>query len=212
MIWSVRKVLALAPHTDDAEIGAGGLISRLVEQGATLHSVAFSTAQESLPAGLPEDTLAREAREAVSRLGISEGNLQILDYPVRRFPQFRQEILEDLVKLRREIEPDLVLVHASTDVHQDHHTVYSEAVRAFKTTTILGYELPWNNLAFHAHAVVALEARHLDQKLHALQAYQSQSHRHYASEEFIRGWARGRGVSIGAKYAEAFEVIRWVMR
>jgi len=58
---------------------------------------------------------------------------------------------------------------------------------------------------------VKLEQRHIDSKVAALQEYKSQSHRDYMKVDFITSLARARGVQIGAQYAEAFEVLRWVM-
>ena len=48
------------------------------------------------------------------------------------------------------------------DIHQDHHTIAAEGLRAFKRTTILGYEIPWNQFRFAKQAYVVLEERHLD--------------------------------------------------
>ncbi|MGL4335869.1 MAG: PIG-L deacetylase family protein, partial [Turicibacter sp.] len=47
-----RKVLVLAPHTDDGELGAGGFIAKLIDAGSEVTYVAFSIAEDSVPAGL----------------------------------------------------------------------------------------------------------------------------------------------------------------
>ena len=52
-----KNVLVLAPHTDDGELGAGGFLDKLIKSGANVTYVAFSTAAESLPEGLPKNTL-----------------------------------------------------------------------------------------------------------------------------------------------------------
>ena len=39
-----NRVLVLAPHTDDGELGCGGTISRMVEEGREVYYAAFSTA------------------------------------------------------------------------------------------------------------------------------------------------------------------------
>ncbi|HRH91229.1 MAG TPA: PIG-L family deacetylase, partial [Agitococcus sp.] len=106
---------------------------------------------------------------------------------------------------------DLVLMPSLKDIHQDHATIAQEGLRAFKGTTILGYELIWNNLSFDTTCFVKLEERHLHAKCSALLEYKSQSGRDYISKDFIFSLAHVRGVQIGAKYAESFEVIRWVM-
>jgi LmbE family N-acetylglucosaminyl deacetylase len=92
-------------------------------------------------------TLAEEVKRATELLGVSKENLILYDYDVRHFPAIRQTILEEMVALEKQIKPDLVLMPCSTDIHQDHQTIYAEGLRAFKRTTILGYELPWNNLS-----------------------------------------------------------------
>ena len=120
----------------------------------------------------------------------------------------RQELLEDMVKLRNERNYDLVFMPSSHDIHQDHTTVAQEAIRAFKKTTLLGYELIWNNLTFDTDCFVQLEERHVEAKCQALREYKSQGFRDYTSPEFVRSLARTRGVQVGCQYAEAFEVIR----
>ncbi|MEW5987749.1 MAG: PIG-L deacetylase family protein [Chloroflexota bacterium] len=207
----VRKVLVLAPHTDDGELGCGGTVARLVEEGAAVTYVAFSICETSVRPEFPSDILAREVQAATQTLGIAAENLIIYRYPVRHFPQYRQELLESLVSLRNALNPDLVLLPAADDVHQDHQTITQEGIRAFKHTTILGYELPWNNLNFAGAAFVGLTDRYLDRKIAALRAYLSQQHRDYFSEDLIRGLARVRGQQAGQRYAEAFQLIRWLI-
>lgn len=211
MFNSISKVLVLAPHTDDGELGAGGTIARLIEQNIKVYYAAFSTAGESVIEGFPKDILKTEVRKATSVLGIPQENLFVYDYPVRKLNYQRQEILDNLVELRNSINPDLILTPSLSDVHQDHATIASETIRAFKNKSILGYDLIWNTLVSNARCFVSLEEKHLNAKVNALRQYSSQQHRNYMSEEFIFSLARTRGVQVGTQYAEAFETIRWVM-
>ncbi|MFT4579266.1 MAG: LmbE family N-acetylglucosaminyl deacetylase [Nitrospinales bacterium] len=206
-----KNVLVLSPHTDDAELGAGGFIDKLIESGANVIYAAFSTASESLKEGLPKDTLVTEAKAATQLLGIKSENLVLFNYRVRQLNYHRQEILEDLIQLRNKCDYDLVLLPSLNDIHQDHQTIANEGLRAFKKTTILGYEMVWNNLSFNTTSFVVLNQHNIDKKVEALSCYQSQSSRDYMSKDFIFSLARTRGVQIGAQYAESFEVIRWVM-
>ena|SRR5260370_973176 len=205
------RVLVLSAHTDDAELGCGGTIARLLANSAEVSVVAFSIAQESLPAGSAPDRLKYEFLRAVTMLGVKPENTIVYDYPLRRFSLHRQELLEELVQLRRRFQPEIVFVTASTDVHQDHQVLYGESVRAFKELTLWGYELPWNHITFSADAFVELQREHLDRKWKALKAYESQIElqRTYFCREFIYGLARVRGEQVKAEYAEAFEVIRF---
>ncbi len=208
----MEVVLVLAPHTDDGELGCGGTIAKWVEDKKEVYYVAFSSARASLPPGYPDDTLVKEVKAATRVLGIKEKNLIIFDYEVRKFSYVRQDILEDMVRLKKELEPDIVLIPSPNDLHQDHKTVANEALRAFKETSILAYELPWNNIIFRTEGFVPLKKRHVDKKMEALRKYESQRHRNYLNEEFIYGLAKARGTQIKKDYAEAFEVIRYVFR
>ena len=189
-----RRALILAPHTDDGEFGCGGSIARFLEDGTEVFYVAFSICEESVPEGFKKDALADEVRQATSTLGIPPKNLIIRSYPVRRFPDHRQEVLEDLVRIRAEVSPDLVFLPCSHDIHQDHQVIAAEGLRAFKTATLLGYEVPWNNLTMNFSA-----------------CYKTQGHRYYAKEGMIRSLAQSRGLLVWQKYAEAFQLIRLVV-
>lgn len=204
------RLLVLAPHTDDAELGCGGTIARLLETGADVFVAAFSTAEESLPPGSPPTLLEDEFLNAMHLLGIPESNIVVYGYPVRRLSYHRQEVLEDLVKLRREINPNTVFIPSGSDLHQDHEVLYAEGLRTFKDLTVWGYELPWNHINFPAQAFVSLKPCHLETKWRALQAYKSQLklERPYFCRSFIEGLARVRGIQVKTEFAEAFEVVR----
>ncbi|NKB31981.1 MAG: PIG-L family deacetylase [Pseudomonadales bacterium] len=206
-----NNVLVLSPHTDDGELGAGGAISKLVEEGSVVSYAAFSTAEESVPDHLPRDILKTEVKAATALLGIDSENLILYDYPVRKLNYYRQEILESLIELRNINQFDLVLMPSLKDIHQDHKTIAEEGLRAFKETTILSYELMWNNLSFDTTSFIKLRERDVQRKVEALACYESQAHRGYMSKEFIYSLARSRGTQIGADYAESFEVLRWVI-
>jgi N-acetylglucosamine malate deacetylase 1 len=208
---SHSPVLVLAPHTDDGELGCGGLISSYIEKGADVYYVAFSNAYISLPPGCHKDTLIKEVTAATSILGIPDGNLFLYDFPVRCFPDKRQEILQKMVDLRAKIAPKLVLCPSLNDMHQDHQTVAQEALRCFKKQSILCYEEPWNNVAFSTDCFISLDKRHLDRKIEALRCYDSQSHREYMRPELIRALAMTRGMQLEGGYAEAFEIVRWML-
>ncbi len=206
-----KRILVLAPHTDDGELGCGGTVARFLEEGREVYQAVFSAAVKSLPEGLPPDTLVREWHTATSTLGIPAKNLVRYDFPVREFPVRRQEILEKLIILRRELKPDLVMLPALEDLHQDHRTIAREGIRAFKQVSVLGYELPWNNLCFRNNCFIILQGSHLQKKAAALACYRSQSHRKYCGEAFVLNLAGIRGAQIGAGFAELFSLIRLVV-
>jgi LmbE family N-acetylglucosaminyl deacetylase len=205
-----KRALVLAPHTDDGELGCGGTIARFISQGVEVFYAAFSWAEKSVPEGMPSDILKKEVKEATTVLGISPSNLILFGLEVRNFPSLRQEILEEMIKLKKELNPDIVFLPSTNDTHQDHKTISEEGFRSFKSRTMLGYEVPWNNLVFTTSCFFGLEEAWLHKKIEALRCYRSQAGKDYASEEFVRSLARTRGTQVGMRYAEAFESIRLV--
>ncbi len=210
MTSTLNKVLVIAPHADDGELGCGGTIAKLIEQNKEVYYATFSFAEESVPKEFPKNILETEVKKSTKELGISSDNLVFHRYKVRYFTYHRQEILEDLVKLRKSIQPDLVLIPNMQDIHQDHQVISTEGIRAFKNVTVWGYELPWNNLTFKGNNYVKLTRGHLETKISAINCYDSQKHRKYINDEFIYSLARVRGTQVANEFAECFEVIRQV--
>jgi len=207
-----QKILVLSPHTDDGELGCGGSIARFVSEGRHVTYAALSCCEKSVPKEYPRDILRTEVTNATRILGIKKEDLLLYDFEVRNFPEDRQKILDTLIDIRKKVAPDMVLAPSSYDTHQDHQTVSQETLRAFKMCTILGYEQPWNNITFNTLCFIPLQEKHVKKKIDALKCYETQKGRKYLSEGFIRGLASTRGTQIEEEYAEAFEVIRWVMR
>ena len=208
---NIEKILILAPHTDDGELGCGGSIARFIEEGKKVFYAAFSTAEVSVDPELPNNILETEVKAATKKLGIKRENLFIYNNEVRKLNYIRQEILEELIKLKKKIDPDIIFMPSINDIHQDHSTVAREGLRAFKDRTILGYELIWNNITFNTSTFIILQHNHVQSKVDALQEYKSQKDKAYMSQDFVFSLAKSRGVQIGKEYAECFEVIRWVM-
>ncbi len=211
-----ERILAIGAHPDDVEFGAGGVISKFIEQGKDVFYIAFSPCKKSIPKGYPKDILKFEMAAAAKALGIEEKNVSLLDYEVRMFPRFRQEILEDLIKINRDLSPDLVLTPSPNDIHQDHRTISIESFRAFKrTSSIWGYEIPWNTRNLVRTTYVLLHKRHLDVKIDALSRYKSQIDRlqlkELSLEEMVRITARTIGFQVGLVYAEAFNAVRTII-
>ena len=212
MFKNFKKAFILAPHTDDGELGCGGTIQKLIKSNVDVYYIAFSIAEESVPDGFLKNQLEYEVKEATKVLGIPEKNVIVYKYPVRKFNYLRQDILEDLIKLRNNYYPDIVFTPSLSDIHQDHKVIAEESLRAFKGSTILGYELIWNNFKSSVNCFVSLTIEELKIKAKALSKYKTQKRRSYMNEEFIFALAKVKGIQVGVEYAETFEVIRWIIK
>ena len=207
-MFDFQRVLVFAPHTDDAELGCGGTIARMVDSGKDVYIVNFSICEESVPEGFRRDVLATEAPLAAGVLGVPESHVLLYRYKVRVFGQFRQSILDNMIELRSRLVPDLVLLPAKGDMHQDHQVVYAEGLRAFWHKSIWGYEGSARDTEFQPNIFVPLSNHYVDLKIEAAAEYKSQEDRPYMAEDFIRSTIRVRGIQANTRYAEAFQIVR----
>lgn len=203
-----QKILVLAPHTDDAEFGCGGTISKLINQGNRVIQVAFSSAPITNIHGTRNEVLINEQKKASSILGMEPGNVHNHEFEVRNFDMNRQRILDLMIFYKNIFDPDIILAPNSNDIHQDHQVIYNECIRCFKHQTILGYELGWNVMQFNYDLFIHLSVLDIENKIRACMEYESQKHRPYSSPNYIRSQAVTNGVRINAQFAEAFECIR----
>jgi LmbE family N-acetylglucosaminyl deacetylase len=199
-----HNILILAPHTDDGELGCGASIAKFIKEGKKVTYIAFSSCSQSLANHLPPDTLRNECINATKFLGIHD--VRFFDFQVRKLLVHRQEILEELIKINTEFNPDTVYVPAQHDIHQDHQVIYSEGFRAFKNSNVLGYELPWNNFKFFPNYFEKITEDELIKKQSALKYYISQEHRRYMDPDFQKSLAVVRGIQSNTSLAEAFEI------
>ncbi|MDL2343001.1 PIG-L deacetylase family protein [Deinococcus sp. MIMF12] len=203
-----QSVLAVGAHTDDIELGCGGLLSIYAARGYRIRCIVFSRSEESLPIDFPRDTLVREFEASMTILGVE--NYEVENIPVRYFSDHRQAILEKLVSIRKEFKPDIVLTFNSFDTHQDHSVVHQESIRAFRDSNIYGYELPWNYTQINTNMFVEISDYHLNKKIDMVLSYRSQVilNRTYINRDYVITAAKFRGYQAKMQYAEAYEVIR----
>ena len=206
----LEKYLFLGAHPDDIELGAGASMAKALEIGIECHSVIFSDFKNLQSDKITESQICDESIAAQSILGMSKRNIHFHNFPVRRFEEFRQEILQILIDISHENNYSHIFIPNTLDIHQDHKVVSREAVRAFKFTSILGYELPWNNIESRNNFYNILEKSHLELKIRSLREFASQRDRFYFSETTISSIVKFRGLQIGVENAEGFELIRYV--
>jgi LmbE family N-acetylglucosaminyl deacetylase len=212
-----KVILTVSAHADDAHVALGGTIQRFLDEGEyEIYYLGFSIAEESVPRGFPKNIVMKECQEGLAKLGVKKKNIKILGFPVRRMQEHRQDLLEELNQIKNELQPDIVFLPSTEDIHQDHIVVSQESIRAFRrTSSLYGYDFPWNVLTSQKlNFFIELKKEHLDAKINTLQCYKSQiaKQNNCLTREYITSLAIERGNRIGVKYAEAFELIREIRR
>lgn len=205
MTFYGRSLLFMGAHPDDIELGCGAFISGMVGI-ADIHCMTFSDNQKN-----PDlSHLVGEHYDSMHELGLSDDQIELGQFETRRFPDFRQEILEKMLALRRKIQPEIVFVHTAQDIHQDHQTVTQEATRAFRGTTVLGFDVLRSSYGFFPHFLVEVTEAGVNKKIEALSKYTTYAERYYFSEEVLRSTAIRHGALAERPFAEGFDIIRIV--
>jgi len=200
----LSRLLVLAPHADDLELGAGGLVSRLVASESKVLAVNLTDRGE------PE-WFTEEVAESLKCL-CDNGNLEAecYDFSVFDMHSERGALLRTFERLRRDWKPTFVLCPADQDLHQDHTTCLQEARRAFKGISLAGYEICRSNVRFRPNLFIPVSEADIEKKCRAVQCYKSQCHKLYMQPDTIRGLARLRGAQAEVEFAEAFQV-EWIV-
>lgn len=205
MTFSGKNILFLGAHPDDIELGCGALIADILHQTNIL-CFTFSDNQKN-----PDlVNLANEHYKSMAVLGLKKEQVILDQFTTRRFPDFRQEILEKMIELNRQLHPEIVFVHTAQDIHQDHVTVTQEAMRAFRGTTVLGFDVLRSSYGFFPHFLAEVSEAAVQKKIDALAEYKTYSNRYYFHSEVIRSTAIRHGALAERPYAEGFDIIRIV--
>ena len=217
----MAAILAFGAHPDDIEFGCGGTVRKLIEKGWSAVHVCV-TSGEAGSSTIDRATLAatreQEARRAAEVLGAERVHfLRAAD----GLTQYSRDHKIAVINLIREVRPEILFVHASSDQFPDHKLIhelvmsavagaagpwYQESIgKPHLAGTILGYEVwhPLNTFQLSVDITTTVE-----RKLAALRCHQSQiESTHY--DEASLGLARYRGVmSFSSTHAEVFEVLR----
>ncbi len=198
-----KRVFFIGAHPDDIELGCGALISNIASQ-TEIFCIILSDNQKN-PSLF---NVVNELYESMSTLGIPKEHVIVGEFETRRFMHYRQEILEYLIALNKKYEPEIVFVHSNADLHQDHGVVTQESLRAFRGTSIFGYDVIRSSYGFFPSMLFEVSEEDVEKKLRALRAYKTYSGKYYFSEEVTRSTLVRHGAIAERNYAEGFDILR----
>ena len=205
MIFFGKRVLCLGAHPDDIELGAGAFLHHILPENEVL-CVTLSDNQMN-PA---LNNIVDEHYASFEKLGLCKDNVIVEKFETRKFPEQRQEVLEYLLRLRREYKPDLILTHTRSDIHQDHNVVTEESLRAYRGTTVLGFDVVRSSYGFFPHFLVGVTEADVEAKLAALSEYKTYHDKYYFDPALLRATMVRHGALAEKPYAEGFDILRIV--
>jgi LmbE family N-acetylglucosaminyl deacetylase len=200
-----KRILFIGAHPDDIELGCGALISNIAS-AAEVFCITLSDNQKN-----PKLTnLVNEHFDSMSILGVPKDHVIVGDFETRRFIQARQEILEFLFELNQKYKPDMVFIHSKSDLHQDHGVVTEEALRAFRGTSVFGFDVIRSSQGFFPTFLVEVSEKDAQTKINSLAAYKTYHEIYYFGEELTRSILIRNGALCERPFAEGFDILRMV--
>ena len=229
-----KKAMVIAAHPDDDVLGCGGTISILARQGVEIR-VVFIAEGTTCRWEFPENWDRKLVRDhikhrndcgvkAVQALGVD--NCVFHNLPCGRLDQ------EPVIKIGKIIEkeiktfdPDVIFTHSKKDTNVDHQIVYQATLQATRpgaqnaVDVVLAYEVlsssEWNfSEPFAPNFFIEISKKDVDNKVAAMLHYDTEVKPlpFPRCEEIIRMKCNTRGSQIGVKNAEAFMLVRGLMR
>jgi LmbE family N-acetylglucosaminyl deacetylase len=196
------RVLAIGAHSDDIEIGCGGTILKLIEQGSVSELCWVVLTGEANRA-----TEATSSAEAFLD-GLTRKRVILKDFRDGYFPYDGAKVKAVFEELKAEISPDLIFTHQRSDLHQDHRVTCELTWNTFRDHLIFEYEIPkYDGDMGSPNLFVPLDESIRDRKLNYLMThFGSQASKHWFSEDMFSGLLRLRGMECNSptSYAEAF--------
>jgi LmbE family N-acetylglucosaminyl deacetylase len=196
------SLLCLGAHSDDIEIGCGGTILRLLSmcKNCDVTWVVFSAQ------GKRKNEALMTARRFMN--DSQRKTIIIKQFKESFFPYCGEDIKKLFERLKKQVNPDLILTHYRHDLHQDHRVICELTWNTFRNHQILEYEIPkYDGDLGQPNVYVPLSQELCQQKVRWLmEGFATQRNRQWFTEDTFYSVLRLRGVESNApeKYAEAF--------
>jgi LmbE family N-acetylglucosaminyl deacetylase len=200
-----KRVCFIGAHPDDIEIGCGALLAHIASM-TEVKCITLSDNQKNPSL----KNVVQEHYASMATLGISKENVVVGQFETRRFPQARQEILEYLININKSFHPEIVFVHSKADIHQDHATVTEESLRAFRGTTVLGFDVIRSTYGFFPNFLVEVTESDVERKIAALSQYHTYDTKYYFDPNITRATLIRHGALAERPYAEGFDILRMI--
>lgn len=205
--------LLLSPHPDDVELGCIASVMQMAKKGDTVVYAALSDCTN-----IPRNAnIIVENAEVCDILDNYFGKKEVqfhhflFDYPNQRLREEHMKIRRELERLRGKFKPDVIFTTSPKDYHQDHSYIGEEALRVFRKSTVLFYEIPRGTFDFIPKYYVILDKKVVGLSIKILQTYKSQERKHYMRDDLMMGTYQHHGRMVNTDYAQAFEIAKVVV-
>lgn len=226
-----KKIMIVVAHPDDELLGLGGTMNKLINKyNVKTHVVILgegitSRSEKRNTDGWKKELKIHKENIVSAQKEIGYHSVSTYDFPDNRFDTVSLlDIIKTIEKEKEIFNPNVIFTHHGGDVNIDHQRTFEAVItscRPMKTEnvkTIFTFETPsgteWRACSDPRHFLpnlfVSLSKKNIEAKIKGMESYEFERRTfpHPRSPEALRIQAQHRGVSVGVKYAEAFQLIR----
>lgn len=217
-----NNILIVVAHPDDEVLGAGGTILKHVHHGDQVNILIMGDGESSRDKQGDIHRRARQARSVAQIVGAKKIILESL--PDNQFDSVPVlKITKIIEKHLFEIKPNIIYTHFANDLNVDHRLTFQSVLTScrplpdFFVKKILSFEIlsstEWQQktgtTSFAPTEYINI-SEFIEKKLKMMRIYKDELHHfpHPRSLTGIKTLALFRGMEVGFKYAEAFQVVR----
>lgn len=231
MNFKNKKILIVVAHPDDELLGLGATMNKLIVEENIQTRVVI------LGEGITSRSAARDVKKWEAELKLHRENIYsaqkeigyhsvgIYDFPDNRFDTVA---LLDLIKIiekeKKEFNPSVIFTHHGGDVNIDHQRTFEAVITACRpmenetVDTIITFETPsgteWRASTdpknFIPNFFIEVSEQNVEAKIKGMENYEFEKRAfpHPRSPESLAILSKQRGIMVGVKYAEAFNIVR----
>ncbi|WP_081910364.1 PIG-L deacetylase family protein [Thermopetrobacter sp. TC1] len=222
----MTSVLVVAAHPDDEVLGCGGTLVKHAEAGDAVTCVFLADGITSR--GKNKEIIERKRQARCSSKVIGIKNTIFLNYTDNKLDSVPLlDVVQSLEKIIKNVEPEIIYTHHGGDLNVDHRIAHQAVMTACRpqpgstVQAIYAFEVPssteWAPVgtlpAFNPTRFIDI-SENMKQKREALECYSKEirSWPHARSFEAVEALAKVRGACVGLEAAEAFMVIREIVK
>jgi LmbE family N-acetylglucosaminyl deacetylase len=230
-----KLILLVVAHPDDELLGCGATMNRLItEFNCKIRVVILGEGITSRSE--QRDTKKWEEELAIHRLNIKNAqecigfeSVSIYNFPDNRFDSVDLlDIIKVIEKEKEDFNPQIIFTHHGGDTNIDHRRTFEAVVTAIRpmenenVAHLLCFETPssteWQAFnypnPFLPNLFVKLTKQNIDAKIKGMESYEFEKRKfpHPRSPEALEIQAKRWGVSIGTEFAEAFIMVRSLIK
>lgn len=117
---TMKNILIIGAHYDDAELGGGGTAARLIAEGKSVYKITLTNTvvySEDLKLDITNERARQNSKDACSILGVKE-----IEFETAQYGQlvYSQKMMQDLETVIRDYHIDTVFCHFNEDYQTDH--------------------------------------------------------------------------------------------